>query len=160
VEKLTQKQITEFFRRSYLAADGLWFLKTEEKHGFPEALDIDNEVWKVLPKIQARLIKEITGLGKGIEALAEGYKTKLTLHGFRFKTENKGNEFRIVIDKCPWHELLVESRRGHLSAKIGNLICKTECTVWAEEFGDNIDSKIEPGLCDGLKTCVISFSAL
>lgn len=156
--KLTQKQIAEFFRRSYLAADGLWFLKTEEKLRFEEALDVDNEVWKVLPKIQARLVKEMTGLDKGIEALVECYTTKLALHGFRFKTDKKGNEFRIVIDKCPWHEVMVKSRRGHLSARIGNLICRTETAVWAEEFGDGIAADIKPGLCEGSKTCVICFS--
>ena len=156
-KKPTQEQIIEFFRRSYMAADGLWFLKTEEKLGFEEALKIDDEVWKVLPKIQARLIKEMLGLEKGIESLAIGYAVKLALHGFHLKTEKKGNEFRLVIDKCPWHEQMVRSGRKPLSARIGNLICRTETAVWAKEFGDDIVAEIRPGLCKGSKTCVICF---
>jgi len=52
--KLTDKQIVEYFKRSYTAVDGLWFMKVEEIYGFDTALDIDEEVWKVMPKIQAR----------------------------------------------------------------------------------------------------------
>ena len=156
--KFTHEQIVEFFRRSYLAADGLWFLKTEERLGFDGALEIDNEVWKILPKIQVRLIKEMMGLDKGVEALVECYTAKLALHGFQFKTEKRGNEFRIAVGRCPWHEIMVNSKRGHLSTRIGNLICRTETAVWAGEFGDSIVSRIDPGLCEGSKTCVISFS--
>jgi hypothetical protein len=50
MNKLSNKQIIEFFHRSYKAADGLWFMKTEEKYGFNTALEIDKEVWKSYPK--------------------------------------------------------------------------------------------------------------
>ena len=50
--KLSSKQVADYFNRSYKAVDGLWFLKVEEKYGFDTALELDNEVWKILPKIQ------------------------------------------------------------------------------------------------------------
>ncbi len=55
--KLTDKEISEYLHRCYTAADGLWFVKVEEKYGFDSALDIDKEVWKVIPKIQSRFLK-------------------------------------------------------------------------------------------------------
>jgi len=44
--KLSDEQKTEYFRRSYTAVDGLWFMKVEERHGFEEALRLDEAVWK------------------------------------------------------------------------------------------------------------------
>jgi hypothetical protein len=55
--KLSSQQVAEYFNRSYKAVDGLWFMKVEEKYEFDVALELDNEVWKVMPKIQARMIK-------------------------------------------------------------------------------------------------------
>ena len=54
---LTDVQIAEYYHRSFSVVDGLWFMKIEERYGFEAALDIDSEVWKVVPKIQARKLK-------------------------------------------------------------------------------------------------------
>ena len=54
MKHLTDQQATEYFHRSFTAVDGLWFMKVEEKHGFEAALEIDNEVWEVLPRIRAQ----------------------------------------------------------------------------------------------------------
>ena len=67
--RLTEEQKTEYFRRSYTAVDGLWFMKVEEAYGFDNALDIDDEVWKVLPKIQARMLKGLTETGDDLESV-------------------------------------------------------------------------------------------
>jgi len=50
--KLTDKEIAEYLHRCYTAVDGLMFVKVEEKYGFDVAPNIDEEVWKVMPKIQ------------------------------------------------------------------------------------------------------------
>ena len=55
--KLTDKETAEYLYRCYTAVDGLWFVKVEEKYGFDSALDIDKEVWKIMPKIQSRFLK-------------------------------------------------------------------------------------------------------
>ncbi|MFC1982115.1 DUF6125 family protein [Chloroflexota bacterium] len=157
---LSDKQISEFYYRSYTAADGLWFMKVEEKYGFDTALEIDNEVWKVLPKIQARMLKSIGKMGNGIEALRDCFTTKLTLDGFTFKTENieGGIGFRVIINRCPWHDTMVKSGREHLSEKVGARICNTECSAWASEFHDNISAEIQSQICNGSKTCQLHFS--
>jgi len=67
MKELTYKQIAAYFHRSYAAADGLWFMKVEEKCGFETALEIDDQVWKVLPKIQARMLKSMLLLDEGME---------------------------------------------------------------------------------------------
>ena len=159
--ELSDKQIAEYFHRSYTAVDGLWYMKVEEQYGFDVALDIDNEVWKVFPKMQARKLKEMAKLGNGIEALYECLATKLALEGHEFKAEwiGNGSGFRVVIDRCSWLDIMARSGREALSPKIGRRICTTEYSVWASEFGDNI--RLEPQecrICEGAETCILQFS--
>ena len=158
--RLTDKQIAEFYHRAYTAVDGLWFMKVEERYEFDMALEIDNEVWKVMPKIQARLLKSIGNMENGIEALFDCFTTKLTLDGFQFSTEKAkdGNTFKAIIERCPWYDLMVKSKREHLSGNVGTRICNTEYSVWASEFGNNISCKLQEQLCKGAQTCVVQFS--
>jgi len=154
--KLTDRQAAEYLYRSYTSADGLWFMKVEERHGFDEALEIDNEVWKVVPKIQARMLKAMLGAGTGPDALLECFSAKLDLEGFKFDTLKDGDGIRICITRCPWYELMAKSGRGHLSDKVSELICLTEYSVWGSEFGG---LKFERGsrICKGDKECVLRF---
>lgn len=112
--ELDSQQIIEYFQRCYKAVDGLWFMKVEKQYGFDRALDVDNEVWKVMPKIQARIIKSMLKLSDGPDALFIGLKTKLELDGFKFKAEKTENGFRITINDCPWHNLMIKSGRETL----------------------------------------------
>ena len=157
--QLTPKQIAEYFHRSYTTVDGLWFMKIEGKYGFDAALDIDNEVWKVFPKIQARLLKSLGKTGDGIDALFECLTTRLALEGFKFKadkTDNRGG-FKITINECPWHNLMIKSRRENLSGKVGTLICNTEYSIWASEFGENIKFELKDQICRGSQSCILQF---
>jgi hypothetical protein len=159
--QLTPEQIAEYFHRSYTAVDGLWFMKVEEKCGFDVALDIDNEVWKVFPKIQARLLKSLGKTGDGIDALFECLTTKLTLEGFKFKAEKTGNkgDFKITINECLWHNLMVKSGREKLSGKVGTLICNTEYSAWVSEFGPNLGFALGQQICQGSKSCILQFKS-
>ncbi len=159
--ELSDRQIAEFWHRNYVSVDGLWFMKAEEKHGFDAALDIDDEVWKVLPKIQARMLKSMVGVDKGIDALFECLTIKLSLEGFTFMAERAGDGrgFNIVLSKCPWHDALVKSGREGLSGKVGTLICNTENSVWASEFGDDILFELGNQICKGSASCILKFSS-
>jgi hypothetical protein len=154
------KQVAEFYRHSYTTVDGLWFMKVEEKYGFDAALEIDNEVWKVVPKIQGRMLKSMRTRGNGIQALFECLVAKLTLDGFTFDTDRSpsGSNFRVIIKRCPWHDLMVKSGREYLSGRVGNVICNTEYSVWASEFGADIRFELQRQLCEGLDTCEMWFS--
>lgn len=158
--KLTDKQIAQYFHHCFTAVDGLWFMKHEERFGFDTALDVDNEVWKILPKIQVRTLRSLADIGfKGMTALRESLEMKLSLEGFSYditETDTDG-EFDIYLHDCPWHTLMVKSGREHLSNKIGNVICRTEYNTWAAEFGDDIKFTLESQLCAGCKSCILKF---
>lgn len=157
--ELTEKQLAGFCHRSYTAVDGMWFMKVEEKYGFDVALEIDNEVWRVMPKIQARMIKSMTNVQQGMEALCECFGAKLASDGFSFKVEKSGDgrAFSIIVKSCPWYDLMIKSGREHLSAKVGDRICNTEYAVWAAEFGDDIRFELREQLCNGCESCVLEF---
>ena len=152
------RQVADFFRRSYTAVDGLWFMKVEEKHGFEAALNLDDEVWKVFPKVQARLLKDMTGKASGLEALRECFTSKLSMEGFLFSVDAVRGGFRVSISRCPWHDAMVKSGREVLSGKVGTRICGTEYLVWAAEFGPGIRFERKSEICTGVQRCVLEFS--
>ena len=59
MRNLDDKETIRYLKRSYSAVDGLWFMKVEDSFDFDKALEIDNQVWKVVPKIQARFLKTL-----------------------------------------------------------------------------------------------------
>ena len=157
---LTEKQIAHYFHRIFSAVDGLWFMKLEERYGFDTALEIDTEVWKILPKIQARTLRSIAGTGEGIAGLREAIETKLTLEDYGFDIvpleDSKG--FTVQISECPWHDLMVKSGREHLSEKVGRVICNTEFKVWASEFDETVQFELKQQLCSGKELCILQFT--
>jgi hypothetical protein len=156
---LTDRQIAEYFRRSFTTADGLWFMKVEEAFGFDKALDLDDAVWMILPKIQARMLKGMGKLGDGLNALRACVTTRLTLDGFTFELDQDpaGDGFRVNITGCPWHDLMVKSGREHLSGKVGSRICTTEYQVLAAEFGPAISFELGDQICEGAESCRLAF---
>lgn len=155
--RLTDKQIIEYFHRSYKTTDGLWFMKVEEKYGFDSALEIDMKVWEVVPKVQARMIKSMLNLGEDKNALLESLKTKLSLEGFKFKIKHEARGFQIQITDCPWHNLMVKSGREKYSEKIGAIICDIEYSIWASEFGKKFRFKLKTQKCKNSKNCILDF---
>ncbi|OPY49712.1 MAG: hypothetical protein A4E48_02162 [Methanosaeta sp. PtaU1.Bin060] len=155
--RLSDRQRSEYFHRSYAAVDGLWFMKAEEKYGFEAALELDEAVWRILPKIQARMIKAMMGLESGIDCLEEAITARLTLEGFLFETAKAEGGFVVAISRCPWHDLRVKSGRGHLSERVGDVICSVENSVWASEFG-GARFEQEERICKGAKRCLMRFS--
>jgi hypothetical protein len=158
---LTDAQKAEYFRRSYTAVDGLWFMKVEERLGFDEALRLDEAVWKVLPKIQARALKGMMHLPRGLAGLKPALCARLDLEGFKYEIEPHSEGFAVIVKRCPWHDLMVKSGRGNLSEKVSDLICRVENSVWASEFADGEGREIgferEERICRGERRCVLRF---
>lgn len=154
--QMDEDQIAEYFRKSYTAVDGLWFMKVEERYGFEAALKVDEDVWRVLPKIQARMLQAMLGLEKGMEGLSQAIMTRLSLEGFEFESEKDEGGFEVRISRCPWHDQMVKSGRESLSGRVGDLICGIENAVWASEFGDTV-FKRESQICKGAGRCVFRF---
>ncbi len=155
--ELTDKQMIDYFRRSYMAVDGLWFVKLEESDGFDHALDVDIDVWKIMPKIQARKMKAMVNVPPGINGLFECFTKKLDMEGFIFQTQKGQKEFEITVSHCPWYDIILKSGRQHLAEKIGSKICTTEYGGWAAEFG-NIKFELISRHCNGDCCCRFRFT--
>ncbi len=162
MKELTDAQKAEYFRKSYTSVDGLWFMKVEELRGFEEALEVDRQVWSIFPKIQARTLRSMLGAEKGIGGLAQCLAAKHSTEGFEFEVETAGdgNSLRMIITKCPWHELMAKSGRVALSERVGSAICNAEYETWASEFGDDdrrVSFCLESQICKGDETCALRF---
>jgi hypothetical protein len=163
MKRLPHKDSSEYYHRCYKAVDGLWFLKAEEKYGFEAALGLDQEVWKVMPKIQARFLKKRLGKGSGLDDLTDCLSQKLLLDGFKFEVKKdtargKTISINFKISNCPWHDILIKAGRKHLSDKIGGVICGEEYKVWASEFVEKIGFNFGDGkICRGNPYCILSF---
>lgn len=164
MKKLNSKEIQNYLYQSYSKVDGLWFVKVEERFGFDKSLEIDRQVWEVMPKIQARLLKSKLMLGDGIEALFECLKIKLELDNFKFKvkkigsSKSKNSSIIITVNHCPWHNLLVKSNRDKISDKIGSIICEAEYSKFSQEFGKNIHFELKDRKCKGSECCRFVFT--
>lgn len=154
---LDDREKAEYFQRCYLAADGLWFLKCEERYGFKAALDLDDEVWKALPKIQIKALKALMDLQSGIDALRKALEAKLEIEGFSFHIDSDSKGLTVQISRCPWHDLMVHSGRKALSGAVGGRICQTENRVWADKFGPGIEFFTEGCICKGDSACTLRF---
>ena len=145
------EMILEMLRRSYFAVDGLWFVMLEEDEGLERALQLDERVWQVMPKIQARKARELMR--------AEG-DTPGALVRYDVSFENTGGA-AVVITQCPWREVLVQSGRERLGSEIADRICATEAAAWAREFspegGPAIRAEMTEAICRGDERCRIVF---
>jgi hypothetical protein len=160
VSELTEEQKTEYFRRSYAAVDGLWFMKVEEHMGFEQALEIDEAVWAVLPKIQARTLKAMMNLPSGLAGLEQALPARLALEGFDFKIERQEGGLQVAVRSCPWHQIMIKSGRAALSERVSDVICRVENEAWAREFsepGREIGFERVARLCRGDGVCRLRF---
>jgi len=160
MKKISQKQLVEYLERSYGAVDGLWFMKAEEKFGFETALELDRQVWEVLPKIQARMLKRMLKLNDGIEGLLESLEVRLGIDGFEFEAEKLAKDaFQIKILHCPWHTLMVKSGRAHLSGRVGDVVCRADYSAWTRQFGEKLGFDLESQICKGAERCIMNFDS-
>jgi hypothetical protein len=149
----------KFFKKSYEAIDGLWFMKVEEDSDFDRALDIDRRVWEIVPKIQARALRALLDLkdsGPAALATALEYKAELDDADVEIEVTKAGN-VRATIKHCPWLELMVKSGRKHLAERVGRAICNTEYPVWQREFGAGATFELKEMICGGAPRCMMEF---
>jgi hypothetical protein len=157
---LTAEQIEEYLHHSYTRVDGLWFVKAEERYGFDAALALDEDVWKVLPKLQARLLRTQLRVLPDITGLKLALQAKLTLDRYEFKLRETDTGIEAVLSRCPWHELIVRSGRTQIADRVGGVICSVELPVFAREFNCSCAAPGGNRLCrDGAK-CVFKFEPL
>jgi len=136
--------LIEYLRRSYTATDGLWFMVVEQAHDFEHALSLDEQVWQIMPKIQARKARELLDIAaNSLDDLIACFTLKLQADGHQFHIERSDNEVRFIITHCKWRELLRKSGREHLEQRISNVIWPAELAGWCSEFGDEFEFEYE-----------------
>jgi hypothetical protein len=159
---LTPEQKTEYFKRSFVAADGLWFMKAEEEYGFDTALELDRRVWEVVAKIQARCLKKWhPEQSEGVDALKACLETKLAMEGYdaTVERESEGEPLVVTVRGCPWHRKMVDAGREGLAERVGRAICPAEFGAWAREFGLSCSVRVDSCLCGGQTRCSMVFVA-
>jgi hypothetical protein len=151
--------LKEYYLRSYFAVDGLWFLKTEEAHGFEEALKLDAEVWSVLAKIQARKAKELLKIkGNTVKDLLAALKLKWTAEDYDYEVlEEEEACGEVLLRSCPWLEIMHKAGREQLTHRIGECVCTAEYSAWAKEFSPKMEATIDEMLCREKKPCRLRF---
>ena len=149
----------EYFKRSFFAVDGLWFMMIEEATSFDKALEIDKKVWRVMPKIQCKKLREIYDLqGNTLRDLAKAVTIKLSLEGYKADIEDAGEDRAIIkINECPWYNIMKKSGREKLAARVGEKICSVEYQGWAECFDKKIRFTLSTQLCKGAEPCQLEF---
>ncbi len=161
--EIGSETIVEMLRRSYFAVDGLWFVMLEEDQGIERAMELDERVWRIMPKIQARKARELMDCSRDSPAaLVRCMALKLAAEGHEFDVSVPAPvHAEIVITRCPWREVLESSDRTHLAAEIADRICATEAAVWAEEFSDEaapaIEAELAEAICRGDARCRLVF---
>ena len=134
-----QKLIADYLRKCFLSVDGLWFMKIEEDADFEKALKLDIAVWKVPPKIEARAIQELLGLGTGIDELRKALEFKLSAELFRFDlSQVTRKSFILEVHGCPWVQHIKKAGREHFLERISESICPKEYRIFTDEFGKHI----------------------
>ncbi len=157
---LTHEQVEDYLYRSYTRVDGLWFVLTEERYGFEAALALDEAVWKVMPKIQARHLQQQLTLTRDAPGLARALKAKLALDRYSFTAIETRDGIEIVLSACPWHDLILRSGRRHIAERIGGVICGVEFPGFAREFNCSCTAAPERRLCADGTPCRFRFAPL
>ncbi len=111
---------------------------------------MDQRVWEVLAKIQARKARELLGASdNSVASLAQCLALKLEADGYCFEQTATETEVRLTVSKCPWQELLKKSGRTDVAAAIAEVMCPTEGRVWCAEFGGEYAFSLPSMACMG-----------
>lgn len=154
----SDRMLVEMLRRSYLACDGLWFVKTEEAYGLAAAFDLDDAVWQVMPKLQARKARELLGIeDRSLPGLVKCYALKLTAEGYQFTISESDQQAEMAVISCPWRLALLRAQRTDLGPDIARRICTGEGRGWAREFGPHISFQLADSMCEGAGSCRFVF---
>ncbi|MGC1123384.1 MAG: DUF6125 family protein [Candidatus Methanofastidiosia archaeon] len=137
----------EYFKKSFFAVDGLWFIMVEEESSFEYALELDKRVWKIMAKIQARLAMK---LGKDF---FESLRLKWESEGYKYRLE----KYSVIIEQCPWWEIMKSSGRENTAGRVGAAICPVLYNEWAKEYNAPYAITFETSMCQGEKVCTLHF---
>lgn len=150
---------SDYLRHSFVAVDGLWFMKVEEAYGLEVALELDARVWEVTGKIQARTAQKVLGLeDHSLATLAECLRLKFSAENYQADVElDTSRSLTVSIQTCPWLKVLQKAERIHLAGTIATKICTADFGAWALEFGKELDFSPTQTRCGQASHCRVRF---
>lgn len=124
--------------RDVWTEDGLYYLGIEKRHGTKTATEIDQEVWAVMGKIEARRIKESLGISNssinGLFNVLQNTDWWLDMEEKEYELEV--NRLRITNKKCRVHV-------ARLKKGLGEFNCKQVRGGFLNSFVKEINPNIE-----------------
>ena len=159
---MNESEILEYLRKSYLASDGLWFLTVEKEHSYEEALRLDEVVWSILPRIQARKARDLLRLeGTSVSDLAKALELKFAAEGSSHRiVDQSPMHLKIEVTSCVWLETLKKLGRDYIAQDICDRICHRELIVWAEQLVGDITVSLPNMMSRGQPACEIVFTSV
>lgn len=160
VAAFDDKTVIEFLRRSYFAVDGLWFIRAEDELSYADAMRLDEQVWEIMPKIQARKARQLLKIETGTLAdLALALWLRFAAEGLEYRViERTPDVLRIEILTCPWLDGLRKSGRMQIAPDVCERICTLDYSGWAAEFSKDIEFSFECKLSEGAPGCIMRFA--
>lgn len=154
------KAIIDFLRKSYFSVDGLWFLRVEAEHSPEEALKIDEQVWAIMPKVQAKKVRAILGLeGYSLDNLAAALNLKFEAEGYDHEIRKEGsNTLHLQIAKCPWFEVLKKSGRTFHAPQICDRVCAGNLVAWADQLSKDVQFRVSCKMSADAPVCEMIYT--
>lgn len=124
--------------RNMWAVDGLYYLGIEEKWDTESATKIDQDVWKVMGKIEARRIKKLFGIdGDDIESMIQG----LRYSGWTLDLEDK--EIIVEKNRAILRNTKCRVQNTRISKGLSEFGCKPVRHGFLQSFAKEFNPKIE-----------------
>ena len=120
------------------AVDGLYYLGIEKKWDTESATKIDQDVWKVMGKIEARRIKKLFGInGDDIESMIQG----LRYSGWTLDLEDK--EIIVEKNRAILRNTKCRVQNTRISKGLSEFGCKPVRHGFLQSFAKEFNPKIE-----------------
>ncbi|HDQ15555.1 MAG TPA: hypothetical protein ENN45_00675 [Bacteroidetes bacterium] len=140
IEEIPKDKLADFIfmhLRNMWAVDGLYYLDIEERYGTGSATDIDEKVWEVMGKIEARKIKELFNIqGTDIPSLMKA----LSYSGWALDLEDK--EIIVEKDKGTIRNTKCRVQSTRLSKGLSEFGCKSVRFGYLKAFAKEINPNI------------------
>jgi hypothetical protein len=134
----TKEQIADFYCQLGLVLDGIWFIEAEKRIGFEKAYEIDQAVWLVYPRKEAKRIRSFMGLNPLVPLNPIQLEQAINLSMFnqtvRYEITTISTSpliMQFMVTKCKSYEGMV--KMGRTPNQI-HTICKGIETATLENF--------------------------
>lgn len=141
IQELPKEKIADFIflhLRDLWAVDGLYYMGIEERYGTKIATEIDQFVWEVMGKIEARRLKEFFGLHeKSIKEMM------YALQHSSWALDLEDKEIEIDDKKALIRNVKCRVQNTRIQKGLGEFGCKQVRKGFSEAFAKEFNSRIK-----------------